>query len=322
MTYLEGFCTDCEARGLNGHTIETYKSSIKDFLEENPDPLWVTREDLRKHLIILRSRNPAGSTLKGHFSALSMFYEYLIYEGLVYYNPILPLRKRYLSQIKTVTGGENERQLISIQDMRNLVLRAGNPRDLAILMILAKTGIRRGELLGMEIDGIDLQNSIIRLPPKAKRSQRIAFIDTELYIVLKNYLQWRSARARSSWFWINEKGMKINRDYPGELIASLASPLGLHQPHGPLCYRVTPHCFRHFFTTHLFRAGMDPQYIMWLRGDSMGKQSWQIYNHIDPEAVRMEYLRRVPKLISNNSVRQPAPGRSQRLDRTDSVHPG
>lgn len=318
MTYLEGFCQDCEARGLTLHTIETYKSSIKDFLEANPDPLWVTRDDIRKHLIVLRAKNPAGSTLKGHLSALSIFYEYLIYEGLAYVNPILPIRKRYLSQIKTVKGGENERQLISIQDMRNLILGAESPLDLAILTILAKTGIRRGELLGMSIYSIDFEHGIIRLPPKAKRSQRIAFIDTELYVVLKNYLHWRSARARYPWLWINETGRKMDRDYPGELIASLAVPLGLHQPRGPLCYRLTPHCFRHFFTTHLFRSGMDPQYIMFLRGDSMGRQSWQLYNHIDPESVRTEYLRRTPKLLSNNSVRVPLAAGSSGGDRKES----
>lgn len=307
MTYLEGFCVDCEARGLTGHTIETYRSSIKEFLERIPDPIWVTREDLRKHLIVLRARNPTGSTLKGHFSALSMFYEYLIYEGFAYFNPILPLRKRYLSRIKPVTGGENTRQLISIMDMITLILKARRIQDTAILMILAKTGIRRGELLDMKIDCIDLKNGIIRLPAKAKRSQRIAFIDMELYVLLKKYIQWRSKRARSPWLWINRRtGLKMDRDYPGELISSLATPLGLHNPRGPLYSRLTPHCFRHFFTTHLFRAGMDPQYIMWLRGDSMGKQSWQIYNHIDPEAVRVEYLRRIPNLTSNNSVRQPA----------------
>lgn len=302
MTYLEGFCLDCEARGLTRHTIETYRSNIKDFLKVVSDPIWANRDDLRKYLLRLRARNPAGSTLKGHFSAISMFYEYLIYEGLAYHNPILPLRKRYLSQIKPVSGGENTRQLISIQNMRTLILKANRIQDIAILMVLAKTGIRRGELLDLKIDSIDLQNSIIRLPAKAKRSQRITFIDMELYGILRKYIQWRSRRARSPWLWINKKGRKMDRDYPGELIASLATPLGLHQPRGPLCYRLTPHCFRHFFTTHLFRAGMDPQYIMWLRGDSMGKQSWQLYNHIDPEAVRVEYHRLVPKLISNNSV--------------------
>ncbi|MDD3840101.1 MAG: tyrosine-type recombinase/integrase [Clostridia bacterium] len=318
MTYLEGFCLDCEARGLTRHTIQTYRSNLKDFLEIVPDPLWATQDDLRKYLLKLRANNPAGSTLKGHFSALSMFYEYLIYEGQASYNPILPIRKRYLSQIKPVTGGENERQLISIQNMIHLILRAESPLDIAILMVLAKTGIRRGELLGMVIDSIDFQNGIIRLPAKAKRSQRIAFIDTELYIILKKYIQWRSSRAISPWLWINKNtGKKMDRDYPGELISSLAIPLGLHQPRGPLCYRLTPHCFRHFFTTHLFRAGMEPQYIMWLRGDSMGRQSWQIYNHIDPESVRIEYLRRVPKLISNNSVLPDSEDQACRLDRIE-----
>ena len=303
MTYLEGFCLDCEARGLTRHTIQTYRSNLNDFLKKISDPLWATRDDLKRYLLDLRAKNPAGSTLKCHFSALSMFYEYLIYEGLAQFNPVLPFRKRYLSRIKLIIGGENTRQLISIQNMRTLILGADNPLDLAILMVLAKTGIRRGELLDMTIYSIDLQHGMIRLPAKSKRCQRIAFIDQELSNVLNFYIQWRAQRALSPWLWINRNtGKKMDRDYPGELIASLAAPLGLHVPRGPLCYHLTPHCFRHFFTTYLFRAGMDPQYIMWLRGDSMGRQSWQNYNHIDSEAVRMEYLRRMPTLISTDSV--------------------
>lgn len=48
---------------------------------------------------------------------------------------------------------------------------------------------------------------------------------------------------------------------------------------------------------HLYRAGMDPQYIKWLRGDSLQKEAWQVHNHIDIESVRMEYERCIPKLL-------------------------
>lgn len=82
------------------------------------------------------------------------------------------------------------------------------------------------------------------------------------------------------------------------ILADLGEKLHLHNSNGPLDRKLTPHCFRHWFTTHLFRAGMDPQYIKFLRGDSMRVESWQIYNRIDPEMVRIEYLRCIPKILS------------------------
>lgn len=296
--HLPKFVDDCEARGLTHHTIETYISNIKDFLELYPEPEKIKLDDLRAYLKKLRSREIQGSTLKGHFAAISTFYEYLIFENEINYNPILPFRKRYLARIKPSSGGENTRQLISIEDMRLLIQSARTPLDLAILIVLAKTGMRRGELLSMTIDSISLKNGIIRIPAKAKRSQRIAFIDSELRAVFEKYLSWRSVYARSSWLWIDINGNKITRDYPNDIIASFAEPLGLHIPRGALCNRLTPHCFRHWFTTHLYRAGMDKEFIKWLRGDSMRSETWEIYNKIDIEDVRQEYLRRIPQLLS------------------------
>lgn len=299
--FVEGFITDCEARGLTAHTIQTYQGCVKSFLQANPEPSRVDLDVLRRYLKHLRSMGLQGSTLKGYFAALSTFYDYLIFEGILSSNPVLPFRKRYLTRIKRSTGGENTRQLISVQQMRVLILAAEHIQDVAILLFLAKSGLRRQEFLDIRLSDLFLENGIIFLIPKSKRSQRTIFVDDELAEVLKKYLSWRSRVASSPWLWINRdgktRGKKLDRDYPGMLIASLAQPMGLHDPKGPLCSRLTPHCLRHFFTTHLFRAGLSPIYIKWLRGDSPGKEAWEQYNHIDPENVRAEYLRRIPKLI-------------------------
>lgn len=60
--------------------------------------------------------------------------------------------------------------------------------------------------------------------------------------------------------------------------------------------RFTPHCLRHWFTTHLRRSGMPRDYIKWLRGDSMN-ETMDIYNHIDVEDVRESYNSHIPKLL-------------------------
>ena len=83
---------------------------------------------------------------------------------------------------------------------------------------------------------------------------------------LKMYLVWRERNSHTKWLWVTERGGRIHKDYAGSVISTPAQPIGLHNPSGALCERLTPHCFRHFFTTHLYRAGMDPQYIKWLRG--------------------------------------------------------
>lgn len=302
MEIIRGYLEDCKVRGLTHQTVLTYKNSVMEFLARNPDPTEVELKDLTYHLERLRGRNLQGSTLKGHFAAISSLYDYLIFIGKAQTNPILPFRRRFLARIKESFGGDNTRQLISIQQMCLLAGSAESTLDLTIIVLLAKTGIRRGELMALKISDLYFETGIIRLPDKAKRTNRIAFIDDELEAVLKRYLVWREQHATGDWLWVTKHGGRIHKDYAGRVIKSLAMKLGLHEPKGVLCRRLTPHCLRHFFTTHLFRAGMKEVYIEWLRGDSISGKSWKRYNRIDPERVRVEYLKCIPKIL--NSVQQ------------------
>lgn len=74
-----------------------------------------------------------------------------------------------------------------------------------------------------------------------------------------------------------------------------AKRVGLHTPGAPLEKRFGPNCCRHWFTTHLLRAGMSREYVQWLRGDHDGA-AYMIYFHIDPEDVRKSYMAHIPQL--------------------------
>lgn len=294
MNLIENFISDCQARGLTPHSIETYKSNVKIFLHHCKDPFTVHIDDLRTFLNELRNRGLSGSTLKGYFAALSAFYDYLVFDGIIQSNPVISFKKRYLSRVK---DQHNTRQLISVQDMRNLIDVTKGIREKAILITLAKTGMRRGELLSLNMEDINFKYGTITIPAKAKRTNRITFMDDELKGILLEYLSWRVSKAKSPWLWISGHGGRIHKDYPGKIIARMGAEVSLHDPDGLLCSKLTPHCFRHWLTTHLFRNGMNPEYIKWLRGDSLKKDAWELYNHIDIEVVREEYLRRIPKLL-------------------------
>jgi len=59
--------------------------------------------------------------------------------------------------------------------------------------------------------------------------------------------------------------------------------------------RFMTHCFRHWFTTHLLRAGMPREYVKELRGDARN-EAIDIYHHIDREDLRKSYLACIPEL--------------------------
>lgn len=295
LDYLKEFATDCDIRGFHKHTTETYASHLKDFLEYISEPISIDQSKLRAHLETLQTRGYKASTYNSYYAALNSFYDFLIFEELIQKNPIPTFRKRYLSHIMKISQGD-KRQIISVPELKKLINQTTDIQDKALITTLAKTGLRRGELLDLKVKDIDISKQQIRLQDKAKRSRTIIFMDKELRTTMEEYLSWREHRAKSHWLWISNRGGRIHKDRPGEMIAQHAATLGLHQHGAPLEQRLTCHCFRHFFTTELFRAGMDPQYIKWLRGDSLQKEAWQIYNHIDPETVREEYEKCIPQL--------------------------
>lgn len=311
MGIIDKFLDDCEARGLTPHTRETYRSNVLHFLETNPEPSKISLDALRKYLKELRSRNLAGSTLKGHFAALSTFYEYLVFEGAAQANPILAFRKRYLARVKYQYGGENTRQPGSLEQIRELLaLAAREILASTMILFLAKTGLRRGELIAMDVYDLDLENGIFWVKPKAKRTNRLGFLDAELTTALREYLIWRgeilhgnshgnshsNSYGTQDALWINTKGHRVSRNLVYYTIGGYTELAGMHNPHGTVNQKFTTHNLRHFFTTHLRRAGMKREFIQELRGDYRG-DSIDIYDHIDPEELRVAYLKFIPQLM-------------------------
>lgn len=303
MSYLNEFLYDCTLRGRTKRTVEGYRSSIKEFLDYFPEPERVTKSELRDYLAVLQARDLKMSTIKGYFSAVSSFYEYLLYEESIQVNPVLPFRARYLD--KTIKN--DRRQLLSVKMMRQLIdsieLEFDNVQDIAMLVTLAKTGARKQEFLGLRKGDLDFNRKFIKLPDAAKRNNRFIPMDAELQVVLEEYLKWRQlyARADVPYLWITQRGSRIHKDYPNEVIAYYAEPLDLHDPHGPLEHRFTCHCFRKWFTHHLVKNGMTEVYMQILRGDSLKDAAWK-ENYIEPEdlidsEIRREYLACMPAIV-------------------------
>jgi site-specific recombinase XerD len=294
---LDDFIFDCQSRSRVKRTIETYRGNVREFLEFFPEPENVDNHDLRAFLAHLQKRGLKISTLKGYFSALSTFYDYLIFEKMAETNPILPFRRRYLDK----PTKNDRRQLLNVKSMKQLIGSIEPIREQAMLLTLAKHGVRRDEYLCLKDENIDLRRNEIIYPQKAKRNNRVLPIDNELHEVLVEYRTWRKKHATSDWFWVTTfGGGKIHKDYTNEVISYYAEPLGLHEPNGPLNKRLTCHCFRKWFTHHLYAAGMDETSIMILRGDSLKGKAWS-GSYLEPneltEQIKEEYFKCVPKLL-------------------------
>lgn len=300
---IDNFIEDCRLRDLADKTIMGYKGQLRIFSsflkKENLDLLHINRETLKRSIGYLRhERKNSQKRIENNFSALSSFYEYLSYDGLVDKNPVPEVRKRYLRRYKKRTI-ENRRKLIGVEEMAMLVGSIIDPRDRATATLLAKTGIRRQELVRIDIDDIDWEKLYITLKPAPKRSNRVVFFDDECARIMKRWLRVREelqiedgCRALI----INNKGGKLQRNGVYESIIKWAAIAGIHDlKSDKMEDHFTPHCFRHWFTTHLLRNGMPREYVKELRGDARN-EAIDIYHHIDREELRRAYLAHMPQL--------------------------
>jgi integrase/recombinase XerD len=295
---IKRFHEDCNLRGMVSTMDYIYRANeYCAFLEaRGKNPLIADKDDLRAFLSRLKERGLKFKTIDRIYSCLSAFYEFLIIDGLVEYNPILPFRKYYLQRYKNDSDSEI-RKLIGVEDASKLVNSILDSRDKCILVLLFKTGMRVGELTSLDVSNVDLDKGEVTLKLKKKRSNRVLFLDNEAIAVLQRWLAARKNRKgmEDQALFLSKTGARITKRSVEELVEKHAERLGVHVPGARLEERFTPHCCRHWFVTHLLRAGMSRDFVKELRGDTRG-EAIDIYNHIDKKELRESYLAHIPQL--------------------------
>jgi len=302
---LELFVEDCQDRQLTNETIRRYRSSIKQYLtyleQRGISILNVDKHTLHDYIRQRRSQGIDQKTLENDLSGIAGLYEYLVFEDYMERNPVPGVRKRYLRRYKEESDGDAEspRKLLTIEEMSLLINSVIDTRDKAIMTLMAKTGVRRGELIAMDIDDINWpeQSITIKRNQFKKRSGRTVFFDDETARLLR---RWASQREKlnpsTKALFIGEQGGRLKRNGVYSMVAKYAQRVGLHDPNSTRPEdHVSPHCFRHWFTTHLRRAGMEREFIKALRGDRR-REAIDIYDRIDREELRRAYLAFVPQL--------------------------
>jgi len=293
---------DCRLQGLTKATISSRGYALRNFVRfvesQGVHILDVGREDIRAWVEEVRiNRGRSTATAKNNLSNISGFYEYLVFEGLVSTNPVPSVRKRYLKSYKE--GNEaHSHKIISVEEMAALIRSAVDIKDRSFMLLMAKTGARRGELIAMDVTDINFADQSILLKPTPKRSNRLVYFDDETETLLRRWLKVR--QGRNKWndpaLFISQRNSRLEKGGIDKIIAAHAQRLGLHNPKSnSLEDHFTSHCFRHWFVTHLLRAGMPRDFVKELRGDAR-REAIDIYNHIDKKELKEAYLACIPQL--------------------------
>lgn len=195
------------------------------------------------------------TTLSVEFRALQQFWKWALDEEEIDRSPMERMRPPRVP--------DSPAPVVSIDDFRRLLKAAAgrdlaDRRDTAVLLLLFDTGIRRGELVGMEIDDLDLRERVAYVTGKAGH-RRVVRFGTRAAVAIDRYLRLRRARphAASPALWIGQDG-PLTASGLAQLIARRCRAAGLERLH--------PHQFRHTFAHEWLASGGQEGDLMRLAG--------------------------------------------------------
>jgi site-specific recombinase XerD len=260
------------ARRVSPATIATYSSAallLAEFLVDRGMPTnvgGIRREHVEAFITDLLDRR-APATAHNRYRGVQAFMTWLVEEGELKTSPMARMKPPRLPEAPVPVLRELE--------LRKLLEAAGRDRafagrrDEAILRVLMDTGIRRAEVLGVQLDDVDLDRGLITVTGKGGRV-RIVAVGASTVQALDRYLRARARyvdeRRRQDrgtagdlpGLWLGRKG-PLGATGLAELIRTRARQAGLPG-------RIYPHLFRHSYAHAAASAGMSETDLMTIAG--------------------------------------------------------
>ena len=293
--YIEKFLRYLEIeKNYSPHTLLNYQADLGDFdnflnsgkEQRTQDETEIPLEKidylcLRKYLASLKERNLKSRSIARKLSCLRSFFKFLCRDGYLENNPALSLTTfkldrhlpLFLTEEETVKllrmpQGDSERSL----------------RDLAILETFYSTGMRISELVGLNVEDVDLIGGVAKVKGKGKR-ERLLPVGEYALRAIKTYLDKRE--KKSSTLFLNKNGGRLTTRGVRDIVHKYTRIASLKQG-------ISPHSLRHSFATHLLNRGADLRSVQELLGH-VNLSTTQIYTHLTTEKLKSVYDKAHPR---------------------------
>ena len=269
-------------KGLSDKTKLSYKNDLdiyKDYLKKHSI---TTVDNISSDNIkgFLKIRNDEeASTIAHNLTVIKNFHTYLLKEKLVKTNVSEFIDRPKLRKSLPKT--------LSVEDVDKLLdIKLDTPfdyRNKAMLELMYGCGLRVSELVNLEINDIDMTNSLIRILGKGSKERDIPVGEYAIYY-LKEYIDRRCLLLKDkpcSKLFLNNHGLGMTRQGFFKNLKHLLLEKGLNP-------NVSPHTLRHSFATHLINRGADLRSIQEMLGHS-DISTTKIYTRVSDEKVIEDY---------------------------------
>jgi integrase/recombinase XerD len=274
-------------RGLSPLTIAAYRRDLEQFSKHAGSRWRDDPQPLIEFVAALQRAGARGSTQARKSAAVRSFYAFALREGHATRDvPALVDAPRPGQYLPDVLAPDQVADILEAPPSDD----DAGIRDRAMLELLYGCGLRVSELVGLDIDRVDLPNQQVRVIGKGNKERRVPMGD-EARERLHRYLggprlAWTAGRPTPAVF-VNQRGRRLSRESVWRTVKRWTAAAGVRE-------RVTPHTFRHSFATHLLEGGADLRVVQALLGHA-SISTTQLYTHLTGERVREVYARAHPR---------------------------
>lgn len=280
-------------RGRSPHTVRAYVGDVTAFLDHAglDDAAAVRLADLRGWLGALAADGAARSTLARRAAALRTFCRWAHRAGHLPTDPSVrlaaPRRERTLP---AVLSRGDAAALLAVATTACDDDDPTHLRDRAALELLYATGIRVGELVGLDIDDVDLDQRVVRVVGKGDKERTVPFGLPAVESVREWLTRGRPAVATATSGPALLLGRRGRRADPRQIRAAVHG-LVEHVKDAP---DLGPHGLRHSAATHLLEGGADLRMVQELLGHA-SLATTQVYTHVSIDRLRSSYDQAHPR---------------------------
>ncbi len=270
--YIEEFLRYLELeKGVSAHTLRAYRKDLMDFIAHvKTEPEKIDMLDVRGFIAEQIRKGLNKTTVSRRLSSVRSFFRFLCREGYMKSNPAKLVSSPRLPKLLP--------KFLSVDDAFSLVEKPEGigfapVRDRAILELLYSSGLRVGELAGLNVEDINVREALVKARGKGKK-ERIVPIGSKAMDAIKTYLVERILlKSKEKAVFLNRLGTRLTDRGVRRIVVKYAKAIAING-------RIGPHTLRHSFASHLLQGGADLRVIQELLGH-VSLSTTQKYTHLD-----------------------------------------
>jgi integrase/recombinase XerC len=285
-----------EERNYSPCTVAAYEDDLNDFgaflrRHFSGDPAALDDIDhltIRLYLGDLLERRYSRRSVARKLACLKSFFKFLHRRKIIDRNPAAAVAAPRLAV--RIPEYLDESDVVALMDQPDRSTDIG-VRDRAILELFYSTGMRLSELIGLDMDDLDLENATVKVTGKGSK-QRILPVGGKALEALQQWLGVRDRFVRNDGkgghaLFLSARGLRLNPKGVNMLVGSYISQVSERM-------KKSPHVLRHTFATHLLSRGADLRAVKELLGHE-SLSTTQVYTHVSIEHLKRVYAQAHPK---------------------------